>query len=432
MRRLLFPTPAALLVACIAAFAQSPAQSLGTVKLAEAQAIALKNHPHIASEAFRAEAGAAVVKEAHSAFLPTVSVNVTGVGTDPGSVLSAGNVTTSSIYSRVASGIAVNQLLSDFGRTSNLEKSAKLRSAAANEDVDTARQQVILNVRIAYYQALATQSVLKVARDTLALRRVTLRQVRALAQSSLRSTLDVSFAEVNVSQAELDLVNAENDASASHAQLSAAMGYVGDHPFSLSDEPMPPTLDPDVDGLIAQSMHQRPDLKALQLTYEGAEKFARAEKDLRNPTLTAAAVGGAAPYRTDGLPEEYGAAGINLNVPVFNGGLFKARRQEAEARAAAVNKDVEDLSLQIARDVKVAWLNANDAFKRLDVTARMERQANEVLRLAQARYEASLGSIVELTQAEVSQTSADIDAASAKYDYLGRRAALDYAMGNLQ
>jgi outer membrane protein len=179
-------------------------------------------------------------------------------------------------------------------------------------------------------------------------------------------------------------------------------------------------------------MRQRPDLKALQLTYEGAQKFAEAEKDLRNPTLTAAGVAGAAPLRTDGLPGTYAAGGVNLNVPIFNGGLFEARRQEAEARAASVNKDVEDLSVQIARDVKVAWLNANDSFKRLDVTARMVAQANEALRLAQARYQASLGSIVELNQAQVNQTSAEIASASAKYDYLGRRAALDYAMGNLQ
>jgi outer membrane protein len=427
MRRQLLHISLACLVVCMSASAQSNK----TVTLEDAQAVALKNHPHIAAEVFAAEAGAAVVKEAHSAYLPTISLNVTGVGTDPGSVLSAGSVTTSSIYNRAASGVAATELLSDFGRTASLEKSAKLRNAAANQDVATARAQVVLNVRLTYYQALASQSILKVARDTLELRRVTLRQVSAQAQSALRSTVDVSFAQVNVSQAELDLVNAENGATASHAQLSAAMGYVGDQSFSLSDEPMPTPLCSDVDALIAQSMRQRPDLNALQLSYQATQKFAVAEKDLRNPTLTASAVAGAAPLRADGLPETYAAAGVNLNVPVFNGGLFKARRQEAEARAAAANKDIDELSVEIARDVKIAWLNAEDAFKRLDVTARMVAQANEALRLAQARYQASLGSIVELNQAQVNQTSAEIASASAKYDYLGRRGALDYAMGNL-
>lgn len=139
-----------------------------------------------------------------------------------------------------------------------------------------------------------------------------------------------------------------------------------------------------------------------------------------------------APFRDDRLPESYSAAGVNLNIPVLNGGLFKARRQEAESRAAAAAKDVQDLSVQIARDVRIAWLDANDTFRRLDVTARMVAEANEALRLAQARYDNALGSIVELNQAQLNQTSAEIAAASAKYDYLSDRAALSYAMGILR
>ncbi len=124
----------------------------------------------------------------------------------------------------------------------------------------------------------------------------------ALAQSGLRSTLDVSFAQVNVSQAELDLFRAENDAKASHARLSAAIGYDRDQPFSLTDEPLPPPLDPDVDALIAQAMRERPDLAALQLNRDALDRYADAEKRLKNPTITAAAVAGVAPVRDDRLP----------------------------------------------------------------------------------------------------------------------------------
>jgi outer membrane protein len=287
----------------------------------------------------------------------------------------------------------------------------------------------LAEVQQAYYRALASDSVLKVARGTLDLRRVTLRQVSALAQSSIRSTVDVSFAQVNESQAELDLFRAENDATASHARLSAAMGYDRDQPFSLTDEPLPPALDPNVDALIEQAKRERPDLAALRLNQESLDRYAEAEKRLRNPTINIAAVAGVAPIRDDRLPESYSAAGVNLNIPVLNGGLFKARREEAESRAAAAAKDVQDLSLQIARDVQVAWLNANDTFRRLDVTARMVAQANEALRLAKARYDNALGSIVELNQAQLNQTSAEIAAASAKYDYLSARSDLSYSMG---
>jgi outer membrane protein len=402
------------------------------MSLAEAQQIAIRNHPRIASAELSAQASAYVARQVRSAYYPTLSGNVTGVGTEHGSVLSAGNVTTSSIYSRLASGVVANQLVTDFGRTASLEQSAKLRNAAQNQDVTNTRAQVLADVQEAYYRALASESVLKVAGATLDLRRVTLRQVGALAQSSLRSTVDVSFAQVNESQAELDLFRAENDATASHARLSAAMGYDRDQPFSLADEPLPPTLDPNVDALIEQAKRERPDLAALRLNQEALDRYAEAEKRLRNPTVNIAAVAGVAPIRDERLPESYSAAGINVNIPVLNGGLFKARREEAESRAAGAAKDVQDLSVQVARDVRVAWLNANDTFRRLDVTARMVAQANEALRLAQARYDNALGSIVELNQAQLNQTSAQIAAASAKYDYLTARSELDYAMGSLR
>ena len=415
-------------VFCGNAWAQNPS----AVSLADAQQIALRNHPRIASAALAAEAGGFATKQVRSAYYPTLSGNITGVGSEHNSTLSAGALTTSSIFSRAATGFSATQLVTDFGRTASLEQSAKLRNAAQNQNVTNIRAQVLIEVQQTYYQALASESVLKVAQATLDLRRLTLRQVTALAQSALRSTLDVSFAQVNVSEAELDLFRAENDARASHVRLSAAMGYDRDQPFSLTDEQLPPPVDPDVDTLIAQAVSARPDLTALQLNREALDRSAEAEKRLHNPTIVAAAAAGVAPVRDERLPETYSAAGVNVNIPVLNGGLFKARRQEAESHAAAAAKDVQDLSLQIARDVRVAWLDATDAFRRLDVTARLVAEANEALRLAQARYDNALGSIVELNQAQLNQTSAEIAAASAKYEYLSRRAALNYATGVLR
>src|ERR1700722_1434733 len=413
---------------CAGAWAQSPT----AMSLSQAQETALRNHPRIASAALSAQASGFAVKEVRSAYYPTVSGNATGVGSEHNSVLSAGAVTTSSIYTRAASGLVANQLLTDFGRTSSLEQSAKLRNASQNQNVINTRAQVLLEVQQTYYQALAAESGLKVAQATLDLRRLTLRQINALAQSSLRSTLDVSFAQVNVSQSELDLYRADNDAKASHARLSAAMGYDRDQPFALMDERLPPPLDPDVDALIVQALRDRPDLAMLQLNRDALERYAEAEKRLRNPTIAAAAVAGAAPFRDERLPESYNAVGVNVNIPILNGGLFKARREEAESRAAVGSKDVQDLTVLIGRDVRVAWLDANDAFRRLDVTARLVAQATETLRLAQARYDNALGSIVELNQAQLNQTLAEIAAASAKYEYLSARAALNYQMGILR
>ncbi len=408
------------------------AQTPNVLTLEAAEQIALQNHPRIASASLTAKASESVVKEVEAARYPTLSGNVTAVGAEHGTTLSAGAIPTSSLYSRGSSGIAINQLVTDFGRTANLAQSAKLRNQAENQNVVNTRAEILLEVEEAFYQAAGAVAVLKVAQDTLDLGQLTLRQVTALAQAALRSTLDVSFAEVTVSQEELALVRAEDEAKASHARLSAALGYERDRLFTLAEEPLPAPLDSDPDAMISSGLAKRPDLAALQLSRDAAQRYAEAERRLSYPTVSLGGVTGEAPVRDDRLQRNYSSAGVNVNIPILNGGLFSARKAESQFRAEAASRDAETLAVQIARDVRIAWLNANDAFRRLAVTAKLVDQATRSLRLAQARYNAGLGSILELDQAVLSRTSAQIAAASAKYEYLSRRADLNFETGDLR
>ena len=125
------------------------------------------------------------------------------------------------------------------------------------------------------------------------------------------------------------------------------------------------------------------------------------------------------------------AIGFNLNIPVFNGGLFSARRAEADLEAHARTQDLEQVRLDVNEQVRDSWYRADEAFRSLDVSARLVAQSKEALRLAQARYDAGLGSIVELNEAQLNETSAEITSADATYTYLTRRAELDYAAGLL-
>ena len=86
----------------------------------------------------------------------------------------------------------------------------------------------------------------------------------------------------------------------------------------------------------------------------------------------------------------------------------------------------------MVRDVRVAWANAMTAFQRLDVTAQFLRSATLALNLAQGRYNLGLSTIVELTQAQLNVTRAEIEDLSAKYDYQDQSAALQYALGQLR
>ncbi len=408
--------------------AQPPAR----LTLAQAKAYALQNNPRIRSADSNTSAAGSVVKEVRAARLPMASGLATAVEAQHNSILSAGALQTSSLYSRVASGVAVSQLVTDFGRTASLTQSADLRREAQASDGQAVRELVLLEVEQAYFDALGGTAALRAAQAAVETREVTLRQIRALSESSLRSTLDVRFAEVAVSQAQLDLYRTQNLAEEAQANLSAALGLEQAQVFSLADEAAPAALETSPDARIQEALRNRPEIAALSFARDAAHRFADAEAKLRLPTVSLVGAAGAVPAGDPRLHDTYSAAGVNVNIPILNGGLFSARRAEAEQRAAAADSDVKNLSIRIAREVRIAWLEANTAGRRVDVTARLVLQANEALRLAQTRYDAGLGSIVELSQAQLSQTAAEIQNATARYDYLSRRAALDYATGTLQ
>ncbi|WP_051669564.1 TolC family protein [Bryobacter aggregatus] len=408
------------------------AQPSRTLTLQEATEAALQHHPRLASASLTAQAEATRVTQAKAAFGPNLSLNATGAGAEQGTALAAGTLQTSALASRAAVGAALTQLITDFGRTMKLAESAKFRAEAQARTADIRRAEILLQVHQAYYAALGAQAVHQVAQATLETRRLLLRQVRGLTESNLKSTLDLTFAELAVAEAELALYQADNAVRETHAQLSAAMGNEDDDAYTLTDVPLSPPINPDAAALVQSALSQRPELSVAKLNITSAQVFADAERRLRYPTITGIAVVGAIPAHQAPLHNRYASAGVNVTLPFLNGGLFHARRAEADLRASAAAKDAEDLSVQIASGVRVAWYQANTAYRRIDVTARMVTQADTAYRLARSRYEIGLGTIVELNQAQLAQTSAQIADASARYEFLIRTANLNFATGNIQ
>ncbi len=400
--------------------------------LAQAEAIAIAHQPMILAARARARAASERTSEQRAGFMPTLNFNSTGVlVADSGTATAAGALTTSSISDRFAYGGTLVQLVTDFGHTSALVSSARASAQAANDQAILTGAQIRLNVRDAYFQVLGAEAVLRAAQEAQANRQLILKQVTALAQSQLRSTLDVNFAGVLESQAELAVVKAQAAVEEQRARLATAMGE--DQPISapLTQEPLPQPLPPTPQGLLTEALQDRADLNEARANQLAAEKFATAEKRLSYPSLNVIGAAGQIPYRDHTLQGDYAAAGFNLDIPVFNGGLFAAQRREAAQNAAARERDVQQTALEVNEQVRDSWYEAQAAFRSLAVTQRLVAQSREALRLAQARYNAGLGSIVELNEAQLNETSAEISAADATYTYLSRRAALDYAVGLL-
>jgi outer membrane protein len=406
-----------------AAFAQTP------LSLHDAEQTALKNHPQIQAAQFGSEAAKAVTREVRAAYFPAASGSVTGADAASGSRIAAGGLNNPVIFDRFATGVSVGQLVTDFGRTRALVGSSSLRAQAQDQAVLTERASVLLDVDRAYFGVLRAQAVQRVAQETVDARQLVVDQVTALAGSGLKSGLDVSFAKVNLSTAQLLLVQARNDTDRALAELATALGEPSAQIYGLSEEPMPEPPPSDLAPLVAAAQRDRPELQQAHLTEQAASRFADAERDLLRPSVSALGAFGVTPYHQEGIDDRYSAVGVNVNVPIFNGGLFSARHAEAVYQAQASAARTRDLENRINRDVDIAWLDARTAYDRLDLTNQLLDQASQALDLAQSRYNLGLSSIVELSQAQLNKTQAELAQASAKYEYQVEAAALSFAIG---
>jgi outer membrane protein len=385
----------------------------------DAEQLALKNHPRIGVAELTALAYRQVYRQARSALLPTIVSDATAVDVaTPGNRITAGLLNNPIVFDRAAAGLFGNQLITDFGRTRNLAASAGLNAQAQQENVVATREQVVLSVDQAFYGVLSADVLVKVAEQTVQARQVLVDQIRALESAKLRSALDLSFANVSLAQAQLLMVNAKNNRDAAYAVLSETLGLPNQQPFTLVEpEPQVPP-GKDIDAIIRQALENRPDLKALELAQSADEHFATAEERLQLPNVTALGAAGITPVKDNLITSNgYGAVGVNVQVPIFNGFLLTARAQEAKLRARASAERLRNLRDVVSRDVRIAWLDMNGAFEREGVATQLLDQATLGLNLAQARYKLGLSSIVELTQAQLQQVEAEISAVTAKYDY---------------
>jgi outer membrane protein len=361
---------------------------------------------------------------------------MTGAAANDTNRIGAGVLNAPRVFPKFAQGFEINQLLTDFGRTQELVKSANLREQAQQENVVTSRADVLLQVDRSYYGVLRAQALLRVAQQTVSERQLVSNQVAQLAANQLKSELDVTFANVDLSQAQLLLIQAQNNLQTSYAELTRALGFADQRTYQLAEPgpaPGPPT---ELTALIQQAVMNRPELVSGRLEISAAQTMVTAQRNLWFPSITAVGAAGLIPIHvattSTGLNDQYAAAGFNVNIPIFNGHLFGALRNEAFARFTAQQQNNRDLLDRIVQDVTQAWYDANSGYQRLSVVRQLVDQATMALNLARSRYQLGLSSIVEFTQAQLNLTQAQIDQVNATYDYQTQLSVLNYSIGNLR
>jgi TolC family type I secretion outer membrane protein len=391
-----------------------------TLDLQRCIAIAFSRHPGIQAAAGTLRAGDSRIGQARSGYYPQVNGSAGYSRTDP--TTSAGQV-----YDSYSSSVSLSQNLYDFGKTSTQVKIQELNRDSSRSDLDNVRTQVSFGVKQAYFGLLQAGRNRDVSQEVVGQFQQHLDQARAFFEVGTKPKFDVTKADVDLSNAKLNLIKAENAFRLARVALNNAMGMPEAPDYEVADQLSSQRVEIDLEETIRKAYDRRPDLKAIAVMRKSLEQSIELARKGYYPSVT-----GNAGYGWGGgsFPLYQGwSFGAQLNVPLFSGFSTKYQVAEAQANLEVLAANETSLRQTIDQDVKQAWLNLQEAADRGVAAELIVRQAAENLELANGRYASGVGSPIEVTDALVAMSNAKTAQISALYDYKLAQSSLEKAAG---
>jgi outer membrane protein len=395
-----------------------------TLDLQRCITIAMVKHPSIQAAAGTIIAGESRIGQARSGFYPQVSGSAGYSRTDP-------NATSASfvrqVYDSYSSSISLSQNLYDFGKISTQVKIQELNRDSSRSDLDNVIIQMVFTVKQAYYGLLQAKRNRDVAREVVGQFQHHLEQAKAFFEVGTKPKFDVTKAAVDLSNARLNLLKAENAFRLGLVALNNAMGLPEAPDYEVVDQLPFQREKIDLEDATRQAYDRRPDLKSIAVKRKSLEQSIELARKGYYPSVS-----GSASYGWGGSNFPLGQGwsfGAQLNVALFSGFLTNYQVEEARANLDVLAANEALLRQTIYQDVKQAWLNIEEAADRI-VTAELSvRQANENLDLANGRYASGVGNPIEVTDALVAASNAKTAHISALYDHRLAQASLEKAVG---
>lgn len=393
--------------------------------------LSLKIHPELKSANALKNAAGAQLTQTMSAYYPQVSFRSTynravshNVVVSQGVIAQRGT-NNSDAYS---STMSLSQNIYDFGRTHYDVMAAKESLNATKYDLLTTSDGIILDIKSNYYEAVASERVLDVNRETVSQQELHLKQAIGFYKVGRRSRIEVTKAEVDLAKAKLELIKSENAVKLSRVKLANSIGLSESFNYALDSEIRFVELKMDIDRALLYAGQHRPEIlkiKANERYYKA--RIAGAKADWY-PTLTGSANYGYndSNFVFDQISWGWGLA---LNFDVFTGGRRNAIVKESKENLVSISARRERLWQNIYLEVQQAYLNLVDARRRITMLEKSLEHARENFSLAQARYEVGLGDNLEFTDARLALQQAKTDLIKAILDYQIARSSLEKAVG---
>lgn len=411
-----------------------------TLTLSRAIELALKTQPTILAGIGAVRANEARIGEAKSSYYPQLTASgtysrisrpSTGGPTTTAIPSSNGITTVSSsgtgIFDQYTSSAGLSQLVYDFGKTASTVKVQDLNTQSSRFDLRNTQDQVIFTVKQAYYNFLLAIRTRDVAKESVANFQKHLEQARGFFEVGTKPKFDVTKAEVDLGNAQLSLIKAENQVRLARVNLNNAMGIPDAPDYTLQDILSFVKYELPFDAALQKAFAQRADLQSLIQKKDSSKESINLARKGYFPVVNASA---SYYYTGTNFPLADGwNYGLNLTAPIFTGFLTKFQVAEAKANYDAASATERSLRLNVISQVQQGYVLLRQADESIATSEITVRQAKENVDLALGRYQAGVGSPLDVSDALTALANAQVAYVSALTDYKNAQASIEVAIG---
>lgn len=383
---------------------------------------ALTEHPDLKTAESRIESARAGIGQAAADKKPQLNAS--------GSYTRSDSRFADSDSGSYSSGVQVSQSIFDWGRANLRIGGARLSTSAAEADYLQTRDNVIANVRSAYYALNRSIRQHEVATTRYKNYEQRLEWARSYYQVGTKAKIEVTKAEADLSSSKLTLVRTESSGQQAKAELASAMGVPLSRIEQITDVLDYTDWDVPIEEAVQAALQNRPELLAKQKRVEYAKNNLELQMKGLSPSISAS--GGYNAFGSAPFDDNNWNAKMSVNIPIFDGGLTKSKVEGARADLAAASSEFDSLKNSVMLEVRKAWESLVEAKQALQASTESERYAKETLDLALGRYKAGVGDSLEISDAVDSFATAQANTVLSLYDCKQAQLALEKAMGGLE
>lgn len=323
--------------------------------------------------------------------------------------------------------VTLQQMLYDFGVTQNQATIKRLDYEAYKTTLGATINDVIYQTKDAYYNLLYAFENKRVAEDTVNKFEMFYNQAKAFYEIGMNPKVDVTIAEVNLSNAKLQLIQADNAVNLAVARLNNVMGVPFIDKYNVQERLKYQPVDVTFNQSIEIARDARPELKLAELKVESANQTLKLVKKSYFPTLS---IEGQLQIGGKSWTSNYGYnLGGYLNFPTVNGMLIKNEIQEARYLYDKEIANAKNTQNQIYLEIQNAYLMLEEKKNQMPVAMLGVKQAKENYELSYGRYRVGEANPTELKDAQINYQQAQLSYYNALYQYNSAKASLEKAIG---